>query len=276
MEFKELKLTDQNLFEQFIRFNEYHLSTYHFSNIFIWRKIFRIFYTILDEYLCLFFKDKRGCFMYLPPLGRKLSLSVVNNCFEIMDGFNTNKKISRIENVEEDNLDIYQRCGYAYSAKPGDYLYNREDIAFLRGNRFKSKRAAYNYFAKHYCFESGSYLKQYKAACLLLFQNWAKRRKDKFADPVYRGMLEDSFSCHKLALENCLQLGLTGYVIRIKDGVAGYTFGFPINSDTFCILFEICPIRVFLNLSFPISVDNCLNINISILWMIPALQICAG
>ena len=240
MEFKELKLTDQNLFERFTRLNKYHLSTYRFCNIFIWRKIFRIFYTILDEHLCLFFQDKCGCFMYLPPLGRNLSLSVVDNCFEIMDRFNTNKEISRIENVEGDNLSIYQRSGYVYSAKPGDYLCNREDIAFLKGNEFKPKRSAYNYFAKHYCSEFRPYLKQYKAACLLLFQNWAKRRRDKFTDSVYRGMLEDSFSCHKLALENCLRLGLTGYVVRIKDEVVGYTFGFPINSETFCILFEIC------------------------------------
>ncbi|MGD9014547.1 MAG: phosphatidylglycerol lysyltransferase domain-containing protein [Candidatus Omnitrophota bacterium] len=240
MQFKPLKLSDQSLFEQFFKLGEYNLSAYHFANIFIWKKLFQISYIILDGYLCLFFKDRNSCFMYLPPLGRELNLSVINACFKIMDRLNSHKAMSRIENVPEDNLVTYQEYGYTYSVKPGDYLYNRDEIIFLQGNRFKSKRAGYNHFVKHNNFEFRSFLKQDIDECLALYQTWADQRKGKFSDRLYQAMLEDNYSSLKLALENSLSLCLTGYVIRIKDKLAAYTFGFPINAKTFCILFEIC------------------------------------
>ncbi len=240
MKFNELRLSDKNLFERFFSFNDYQLSTYHFSNIFIWIRLFRIFYTILNGYLCIFLKDKESCFMNLPPLGRKPDSAVINNCFAIMNSFNHNKNISRIENIEERDLIFYQKHGYAYSTKPGDYLCRREDIASLKGNRFKSKRASHNYFVKNYDFEFKSYMGQDEADCLALYKHWAKQRKNKFSDSLYQIMLEDSFLCHKLALENFLQLGLIGYVVKIKGKIAGYTFGFPVNPRIFCILFEIC------------------------------------
>jgi len=240
VKFKQLKLSDQNLFEQFFKLGEYNLSAYHFANIFIWKNLFGIYYIILDGYLCLFFKDRNSCFMYLPPLGEKFNPSVIEACFKIMDRLNPHRAMSRIENVPEDTLVTYQEYGYAYSVKPGDYLYNRDEITYLQGNKFKSKRVAYNYFIKNYNFEFRSFLKQDVDDCLVLYHCWADQRKRKFSDPLYRAILEDNYSCQKLALDNSSQLSLTGYVIKIKDRLAGYTFGFPINTKTFCILFEIC------------------------------------
>jgi hypothetical protein len=233
MEFRQLQLSDRNIFERFLSLKEQHLSAYHFCNIYIWKELFRIFYAILDGHLCIFFKDKIGCFMYLPPLGSMPGTSLLNR-------FNENKEISRIENIEDKDIVFYRRMGYAHFTKPGDYLCAREDIASLKGNRYKSKRASYNYFLKHYDFEFRPFLKEDTDACLTLYRSWAKERKGKFTDAVYLGMLEDCFSSHKLAMENFTQLGLVGYVVKIRGEIAGYTFGFPLNSETFCILFEIC------------------------------------
>ncbi|MDO8276301.1 MAG: hypothetical protein Q7T22_12450, partial [Serpentinimonas sp.] len=44
---------------------------------------------------------------------------------------------------------FYQQHGFECSRKFGDYLCLREDLAALKGNRFKSKRALVNYFEKH-------------------------------------------------------------------------------------------------------------------------------
>jgi len=240
MEFRQLQLSDRDIFERFLSLREQHLSAYHFCNIYIWKELFRIFYTILDGHLCIFFKDKIGCFMYLPPLGNMPDTSLLKRCFAIMDEFNENKDVSRIENIEDKDIVFYRRMGYAHFTKPGDYLCAREDIASLKGNRYKSKRASYNYFIKHYDFKFQPFLGKDTDVCLALYRRWAKERKGKLADSVYRGMLEDCFFCHKLAMENFTQLGLVGYVVKIRGEIAGYTFGFPLNSETFCILFEIC------------------------------------
>lgn len=240
MEFKELQLSDWVLFKRFLSSGQHSLSVYHFANIYIWKELFRIFYAVIEERLCVFFEDKNGCFMYLPPLGRKPDTRLLDRCFAVMDEFNGNKDISRIENIEEGNVAFYREYGYAHSLKPGDYVCARGDIVSLKGNRFKSKRASRNYFVRHYDFEFRPFLAQDTGACLTLFRRWAEERKRKIVDPTYRGMLEDGFSCHKLAMENYGRLGLVGYVLRIKGEICGYTFGFPLNSGTFCILFEIC------------------------------------
>ncbi|MBU0548729.1 MAG: DUF2156 domain-containing protein, partial [Candidatus Omnitrophica bacterium] len=76
--------------------------------------------------------------------------------------------------------------------------------------------------------------------CLLLHKQWVSRRRQKVADPAYRWMLSDSFSSHKLAMDNFRKLGLIGYVLKSKKEVIGYTFGFRLNPDTFCIMLEVC------------------------------------
>ena len=177
--------------------------------------------------------------MYLPPLSKKPEPSVIHSCFRIMDRFNINKDKSRIESVQENNLTFYQSLKYPCFRKSGEYLYRRKDIASLLGNRFKSKRASYNYFIKHYDFELRLYQRQDMSGCLALYQEWKEQRKGRFSDSVYQAMLEDSFFCQKLAMKNFSRLGLVGYVIRIKNKITGYTFGFPINPKVFCILFEI-------------------------------------
>ena len=181
--------------------------------------------------------------MYLPPLGRELEPAVIHSCFRIMDRFNNDRNKSRIENVQENKLAFYKKTGYPCFNKPGEYLYMREDIVTLAGDRFKSKRASYNHFIKHYDFEFRTYQKQDMPGCLALYKHWQDERKNRFSDLVYRAMLEDNFLCQGLAMENFSKLGLFGYVIRIKDRITGYTLGFPINPTTFCILFEICDLE---------------------------------
>lgn len=240
MELKELELTDRDLIEKFLASDEHWLSAYYFANIFIWKELFRIFYVVVDGCLCIFFKDPNSCFMNLAPLGRKPDASVLNRCFAIMDKFNANKNISRIENVEEKEAVVYQGDGFSISPKSGDYLYTGGDLVSLKGSRFKSKRASYNYFLKHYDFEFRPFHKEDSEASLALYRRWAEERMAKFFDSVYQRMLQDSFSCHKVAMENFARLGLIGYVIKIKDRICGYTFGFRLNPKTFCVLFEIC------------------------------------
>ncbi|MFC1658768.1 DUF2156 domain-containing protein [Candidatus Omnitrophota bacterium] len=240
MRLRELRLQEDRIFKRFLKPDEYHLSAYHTASIFIWKKLFRISYVILDGSLCIFFQDRHSCFMHLPPLGQGICPGVINKCFAIMDKLNKNNQISRIENVEERDLAFFRKLGYVYYAKPADYLYNREDILSFRGRRFKSKRADYNYFVKHHDFKFRPYCREDKVACLDLYLRWSDERKRRFSDSLYRAMLEDNYSCQELALENFLRLGLIGYVVEIKDKLSAYSCGFRLNSEIFCVLSEVC------------------------------------
>jgi hypothetical protein len=52
-------------------------------------------------------------------------------------------------------------------------------------------------------------------------------------------MLKDSRRVLEEALENYSRLRLRGKVVEIDGRIRGFTFGYELNQDTFCILFEI-------------------------------------
>ena len=57
-------------------------------------------------------------------------------------------------------------------------------------------------------------------------------------------MLEDSRSAHRTAIAHAEALGLLGRVVRIDEEIRGYTFGYPLNADIFCVLFEITDLEI--------------------------------
>jgi len=124
-----------------------------------------------------------------------------------------------------------------------DYIYLREALAGLKGNKYKHKRAGCNYFSKNYKFQYLPYRQNMKNDCLKLFIKWASARKQKFPDLYYHELLEDSFSAHKLAIKNFKALGLAGRVIKIRNKIAAYTFGFELTKDMFCVLLEVCDLK---------------------------------
>ena len=57
-------------------------------------------------------------------------------------------------------------------------------------------------------------------------------------------MLEDCWHAHRTGLMNHEQLGLVGRVVFIDGVLKGYTFGYPLNSESFCVLFEVTDLRI--------------------------------
>jgi len=244
MYLKPLNIHDQKIFRQFLDLSRHQLSVYAFENIYIWKALFDIRWLIIKDCLCIFFKDKIGCFLYLPPLGEHLKASVIDEVFSIMDGVNSNKEISHIENIEEKELPFYRDLGYELRDKPGEYLCRRKDLVDLKGVKYKSKRACVNYFSKHYDYECLDFELKYRDDCLRLYNLWMRQCQDKVQESVYQGMLKDSLTCLKILLDNYRDLDLAGMLVKVDKEVAAFTFGFKLNSDTSCILYEITDLSV--------------------------------
>jgi hypothetical protein len=185
-----------------------------------------------------------GCFMYLAPLARQPQSEVIQRAFLIMDKINKNKDVSRIENIQQEDLDYYRCLGYLCNEKYPDYLCLRSDLALLKGNKFKSQRAAYNYFIKHFDFDSGVLKLADQADCLSLFDSWIKERKAQCNDAVYCGMLEDNRQVIQEAFTNYKQLNLEGIVVRVNKEIKAFSFGYRLNCNIFCILYEIADLAI--------------------------------
>jgi hypothetical protein len=240
----KLTLKDSNLFNKFLKLQRHELSVYSFENTYIWKWLFDIEWLAIKENLCVFFRDRGGSFLYLAPLGNNKDAKLPAEAFDIMDRVNKNREISRIENIEEKDLGFYKGLGYDCCIKSHDYVFARRDLVNLKGNRFKSKRASCNYFIKHYDYEFLPFSIRHKNDCLSLYNRWQEGRKCNNPDPVYRAMLNDNLSSLKLLLNNYRDLNVAGRIVRIGKQIKAFTFGFKLNSDTFCILFEITDLSV--------------------------------
>jgi hypothetical protein len=244
MEFKPLQIKDRLLFDKFFNLRRHELSVYAFQNHYIWKGLFDIYWVIIHGSLCIFFKDRLGCFLYLPPQGQRPSPKAISAAFEIMDKHNKQRSVSRIENIEEKEVRFYKNLGFVCREKFPDYLCQRKDLVELKGDRFKSKRACVNYFQKHYRFEYSRFTVRYKNECLRLYDYWRGERQEKHKDIVYEGMLVDSRNCLKVLLDNFGKLNCGSGLVKIDNRIKAFTFGFSLNRDTFCILYEISDLSI--------------------------------
>ncbi len=244
MRLKALTLKDKNLFRKYLNLEKHALAVYAFENIYIWKKFFDIRWAVIDDSLCVFFRDAIGCFLYLPPLARKVNPAVIEQVFRVMSVENKNPSLAHIENIEERDVALYQSLSYEVKERSCDYLCRRTDLAFLKGEAFKHKRAASNHFTKHYCYEYFPYADRFAEDCLSLHEYWKKQRMQDHMDPLYRGMLEDSGLSFKSFLDNYAHFNCVGRIVKVDGRVCGFSFGYPLNSQTFCILFEITDLSI--------------------------------
>jgi hypothetical protein len=244
MGLKKLTLADRGVFREFLALRPHELSVYSFASIYIWQGIFEISWNISEANLCVFFEDPIGRFLYLPPLGEKISFKALESSFELMDSRNKNSSVSRVENVEAVDVGVLQESGYRLRAKPGEYLCSRKSLSELKGDSYKSKRAVVNFFLKHYgaCFRE--YLPADRQACLELYRLWSRERSSTSHDPVYRGMLGDNLTCLEKMFADFQVLDLNARVVEVEGKIKAFTVGFEISPETFCILYEFADLSV--------------------------------
>jgi hypothetical protein len=233
-------LEEKSRIERYLQETPAQLSSFSFVNIFTWQDFFQFELEVIDGNLCVFAKHETGTFLYLPPLGKNVSTQTIQACFERMDQVNRNKAVSRVENVQAQQLSLFPPEEFSCYNKGYEYCYYRKDIAQLTGNAYKSKRSSYNHFAKNYKFKYLPYEDPMREDCAALYQRWVQSRRPACAEnAVALQMLEENALVHQLALQHYKELGLTGRVVVIDNNVMAYTFGYPLNEQTFCVLFEI-------------------------------------
>ena len=179
------------------------------------------------------------------PMGRSLSQKVICRAYGFLLEANRANQIARIENVPVDLVPFLREIGFHAIQKETEYLYETNALIQLKGNRYKSKRSTYNILIRnHPTVQLFPYQCDHLSDCLALYESWYQERSAQSHDDIYRAMLEDSRHSHRIGLMNYEALGLVGNVVFINGSLKGYTFGYPLNSEIFCILFEVTDLAV--------------------------------
>lgn len=260
MQLNPLTLDQKSLFDQYNLQSTQSLSSYAFANHFIWRDCFDYYYTIhrtkersnadnFNAFMCIYAKQGDDYFMPILPIPCRIEcpcyIKTVCSAYQFMLISNKNREIARIENVPEAYLSTFIDKGFHYIQKEADYTYLSQDISALKGNRYKQQRNAYNTFLRNYeTIQYGPYHPTDQDACIELYDRWRKTRVRKYDDTIYQAMLDDSRSAHRIGITNAEALGLSGRTVKVKEKVCAYTFGYELNSESFCILFEISDLHI--------------------------------
>jgi hypothetical protein len=215
------------------------LSAYALTAHLLWQDHFTFYWAEAGDHFLLFAEYDGHIYMPLPPLPAP-DPGIVAACFDLMNARNRHSEISRIENIAEEDTPLYQAMGLAVLPKDPEYLYARSALVDLKGDRYKTPRWACNHFLRHHPpphLTDRRYLPSDLPACLNLWRRWRSHRCNP--DRVYQQMLDDSESVHRRMLTKTESLGLTGWVIEVAGELVGYTFGFPLSNETFCIASEV-------------------------------------
>jgi len=249
MQLQPLTFNDKPIFDEYARQMDTRLSHYAFAPLYVWTEHFQFYWALLAEHLCIFAKQGEDYFMPVLPMPcapeNRTYRNVIRTAYQFMLESNRNPHIARIENVPQELRTFFQEIGFRATLKETEYLYETAALSKLSGNRFKSKRNAYNAFIARYpSAEFRPYCTADCDACLARYEAWHTARAARCEDAVYCAMLEDSRSAHRIAIGHAEALGLLGRIVRIDEEISGYTFGYPLNADTFCVLFEITDIGI--------------------------------
>lgn len=238
MELLPFTQKDNVFVKRYLKKKPHSLSNYALESILIWRPHFDVLWKVINKKLCLFYKNGVGCFMCVPPLVGPDTRTVAA-CFEIMEGLNHNREISRIENIEENDLSFFRKNNFRIFEKAKEYIVSSRPMAELKGEKFKHKRNRVNFFKKNYSFCARDYTEKDRLKVLDLYGRWMQERKSKNNDVLYRAMLEDSFKVLAEELKNFKKSGFLGKVIECDRKIRAFTSGFAISRKLFCVNFEI-------------------------------------
>ena len=242
---KPLTIDDKHVFDSYACQVDTRLSSYAFVSNWIWQDLFDFQWTVVNDQFCLFARQVDSFFMPIMPMGRQLCQNTIQYVWDFMIANSQNDQIVRIEAVPAEKLPLFHLLGFRPFLKETEYLYNRGQLTYLRGNCYKSKRYSINSLIQN---EQDLRIDPYRPAmfdqCLGLHHRWQLERQTKYDDATYQAMLVDSSVAYKSSLTYFKQLGLVGLLGHINGELRAYTCGYRLNPHVFCILFEIVDLAV--------------------------------
>jgi uncharacterized protein len=114
-----------------------------------------------------------------------------------------------------------------------DYLYLRQELAELPGNRFHKKKNRINYFSRRHAYTIEQYGEKHLQGCLELLDEWRRVREEIDNNSV---VLEASANAE--ALRAAAPLGLEGVVALVEGRIKAFALGERLNSNTSVCHFE--------------------------------------
>lgn len=235
IKFKDITLEDKEVITSITMNSERKNCDLSFSNLCSWRFMYDTKFAIVDGFL-LFKFHMNNELAYMMPVGegdlKKILEAIIDDAASegksfLMYGVCNNMK-DEIEKLMPGKFDFSSNRDYV------DYIYLRTDLAELKGKKFQPKRNHANKFYKTYTdYEYVPITADRISECLRLEEEWCKAN-----DCGQQNGLGNERKSLTYALNHFDELGLTGGILYVNGKIAAFTFGMPINHETFGVHVE--------------------------------------
>ena len=206
-----------------------------FSNLCSWRFLYHTKFAIVDNFLV--FKFWAGDELaYMMPVGEGNLEKVLNELVEDARQEGEPFCMLGVCSCMREDLEAIMpgQFGFTVDRDYADYIYLRSDLATLKGKKFQSKRNHINKFRNTYPdYEYTPITKDRIQECLELEAKWCKANdcdQQEGTGNERRALL--------YALNHFEELGLTGGILHVNGQIVAFTFGMPINKETFGVHVE--------------------------------------
>ena len=232
--FKDIEISDRELITSYTLHTPRRNCDLSFSNLCSWRFLYNTKFAVQDGYLLLkFWAD--GQLVYMMPIGQGDLRRALRTLYD--DAHAEGKPFCLLgicaDMCSEIEAFMPGRFHFMADRDYADYLYLRTDLATLAGKKFQAKRNHVNRFKKTYAYEYTPITPDRIDECLELEAKWCAAN-----DCDQQEGTGNERRALVYALRHFDELGLMGGILHVDGRIVAFTFGMPINQDTFGVHVE--------------------------------------
>lgn len=242
---KPIEITHKKIFDEYFQKYPPKISEFTFTNIFMWRNYYNFLFMKFKNHLILFSNDYlknrkkpinnalKNHLYFFPPIGPNPD-KVIVELFENLENVEIHRvseeiceRLKENDNFNDLNLVCLEDCNN------WDYVYNRDDILNLTGNKYRQNRRWLQKFLDTYNYDFQLLTGNLIEKCKELQLEWCVIRactEDESLEAEQEAIYE--------ALNNFDTLGFNGGLLCVDNKCAAYTFGEMLNENTLVIHIE--------------------------------------
>lgn len=224
---RQIGLHDKSQLDFLFQQMQPRVSELTFANLYLFRRAHHYRLTRVGDSLVVLGTGYSGEEYFLPPLGENTgnALNILFSKGQVLYGVDEKFVATFLIGLEG--------LGFTEDRDAFDYVYKRNDLATLSGNRYHKKKNRANYFTNRHSFTIDKYSDRYYASTLTLLEDWWRIRSGEESRSI-----ELELAASVEGLEKAAHLGLEGIVVLVEGRVRAYALGEKLNSNTSVCHFE--------------------------------------
>ena len=223
---RPLDISDKPHFDRIFELLQPRVSELTFAGLYLFRTAHDYRISLVGDSVVVLGKGYDCSCYCLPPLGGDVS----GACLQLLDA---GQVLYGADEAFVERVLVGADCEVEEVRESFDYLYLREDLATLPGNRFHKKKNRISYFTARHTHEVHRFSAQHLCGCLQLLDEWGK-----VAEVEGNRSFGLEMDATVEALAQADVLGLEGVVVTVSGTVRAFAVGERLSRDTAVCHFE--------------------------------------